>query len=80
MIKGLLIFMMFALIAIIVLFVSFVMSTAKIIREQNRRLTKLNEDNSRLRQAVKTLKKAKGTEVINIYTGEAKEPVKFGGF
>ena len=74
---ALLIFILFALGSIIALFVGYTLTTNSIIKDQERQLARVISENNRLRER---LKKANTTEVINIYTDKAKEPVKFGGF
>lgn len=74
---ALLIFILFALGSIIALFVGYTLTTNSIIKDQERQLARVVSENNRLRER---LKKANTTEVINIYTDKAKEPVKFGGF
>ena len=65
-------FMLFSLIGIIVSFIAYTATTNSIIKTQERQLSKLAEDNTRLRQANKRLKKTldetKAPEVVNIYT------------
>lgn len=74
---ALLIFILFALGSIIALFIGYTLTTNSIIKDQERQLARVISENNRLRER---LKKANTTEVINIYTDKAKEPVKFGGF
>lgn len=65
-------FMLFSLVGIIVSFIAYTATTNSIIKTQERQISKLTEDNTRLRQANTKLKKALDSaekpQVYNIYT------------
>lgn len=65
-------FMLFSLVGIIVSFIAYTATTNSIIKTQERQISKLTEDNTRLRQANAKLKKALDSaekpQIYNIYT------------
>lgn len=78
--RGLIIFTFFALIASIVVFAIYTLITNSIIKSFERELTKVKEDNTRLRQANAKLKTALDSQekpqVYNIYTEDYQKSVK----